>query len=71
MEDLKQLSAQHAPKRLWYVTDWAQRRWFDDELTARTYLLLMREAFSLRPGIDLFLGRDIPPLHVSEWKATS
>lgn len=60
-------AAKLTPKPQWYVTDWARRHWFgDDELTARTYLLLMREAFGLKPGIDLFLGRDIPPWQMTQ-----
>ena len=49
------------PTGKWYVLegdDAAQERsLFDDELTARTYLLLVREAFGLRAGVNLFLGR--------------
>lgn len=51
---------------LWYVEEWEERCWFEDELTARVYLLLVRAAFKLRPGIDLFLGRDVPPEIVAE-----
>jgi hypothetical protein len=60
------MNAQHQVPQMWYVMDWAQRYWFEDELTARTYLLLMRAAFNLRPGFDLFLGRDVPPEHIAK-----
>ena len=56
-----------AAKFQWYVLEgWcAPRRWFVDELTARTYFLLVCEAFDLKPGIDVFLGRDVQPPHVA------
>lgn len=53
--------AKHTPGRMWYVMDYSRHCWFDDELTARTYLLLMRAAFGLKPGIDIFIGVDVPP----------
>lgn len=61
------MSTQHTPEQ-WYVVDFpGQRRWFgQDELTARTYLLLMRAAFNLKPGFNLFLGRDVPPPHIAK-----
>lgn len=55
------------PQQWWYVTDgWGERRWFTDEITARIYLLLIRAAFDMRPGIDIFLGRDVPPSHITK-----
>jgi hypothetical protein len=58
-------AAQHTPGPHWYVDYGAQRLWFEDEFTARTYLLLMRAAFHLQPGIDLFLGRDVLPERIA------
>lgn len=58
-------TAQHTPSQQWYVMDWARRSWFgDDELTARTYLHLMMRAFDMKPGVHVFLGRDVPPQHI-------
>ncbi len=46
-------------RQRWYVEESSERLWFPDEFTARTYLLLMRAAFDLRPGTDILLGRGL------------
>lgn len=63
-------AAQHTPGRQWCVMDWAQRYWFgQDETTARTYLELMAVAFGMKPGIDVFIGRETPPPHIVKHQA--
>lgn len=55
------MTTPHTPTDWWYVEHGPERFWFEDELTARTYLLLMRKAFGLKGNVDIFLGGGKPP----------
>ena len=61
------MNAQHTPEEQWYVMEWPRRYWFgQDEDAARTYLLRTMCAFGMKAGIDVFLGRDVPPPHIAK-----